>query len=359
MTPSDIIRYRLWNQHITQAHLIKPQQLVQYLGAMQAQEYAMAKWAIGLRLPSLHDEDVEKAFNKGSILRTHLLRPTWHFVSPADIRWILKLTAPRVNAASSFMYRKMELTDAIFKRGNAIFEKTLQGGNFLTRTTLKEALDRAKIVNSEFRLSYLLMRAELDGIICSGPRVGKQFTYALLEERVPMVKAFTRDESLAELTNRYFTSRGPATLQDFVIWSGLTVKDAKEGIDTLGSKFIREKIDGKEFIFKNNSGYTNAPTNASFLMPDYDEYGMSYKDRSAIFDNDNHSKHVSRGNPIFNRMIIINGKVEGTWHRTTSKKGTVINSFPFSKLSKQSQQSLRLAENKYKLFLGSNVEENG
>lgn len=355
MTTQDILRYRLANQQLINSKFTKPTQIVQHLGAMQAQEYAMSKWAIGLRAPGLSDADVEKAFNKGSILRTHLLRPTWHFVAPADIRWMLKLTAPRVNQASAFMYRQMELTDKIFNKSNAILEKMLRDGNHLTRTELKEGIDKAKIASSEFRLAYLLMRAELDGIICSGPRKGKQFTYALLEDRVATVKSITRGEALAELTDRYFTSRGPATIQDFTTWSGLTVKDAKDGVASLGTKFLREKIGEKEFIFKSSRAYAKATT-ASFLMPDYDEYGMGYKDRSAIFDHDNYTKHVSRGNPVFNRMIILDGKIEGTWHRTVSKKEIVIKTSPFLKLSKNQQQVLNSAEKKYRLFLGESID---
>lgn len=195
MTTSDIIRYRLINQQIAETKFKKPQEIVAWLAAMQAQDFAMAKWAIGLRLPGSKDADIEKAFNDGVILRTHLMRPTWHFVAPADIRWMLALTAPRVNVANAFMYRKLELDNKIFKRSNDILVKTLQGGKQLTRAILKTALERKKIVADGLRLGYLMMRAELDGIICSGARQGKQFTYALLDERAPPVKTLDHDEA--------------------------------------------------------------------------------------------------------------------------------------------------------------------
>ncbi|NOT77207.1 MAG: winged helix DNA-binding domain-containing protein [Cyclobacteriaceae bacterium] len=350
-----IIPYRLLNQHISHHKLKKPQDIVSYLGAMQAQEYAMAKWAIGLRLPGTKDADVEKAFNKGHILRTHLLRPTWHFVSPADIRWMLALTKDRVYAVSAFMFRKSELTDKIFNRSADIFTKMLQGGNHLERNVLKAALEKAKIPTDEFLLSYMLMHAEMEGVICSGPRVGKQFTYALLEERVPPVKSISREEALNELTHRYFKSRGPATVQDFAVWSGLTAKDARNGIASLDKKFIHEKINDREFIFYKRD-YSMATSDSTFLMPDYDEYGMSYRGRSDIFNKEKFAKQISRGNPIFNRMIIINGKIEGTWNRTVTKKALTINSFPFSSLSKENQRNLLEAEKKYRLFLGDNLE---
>ncbi len=182
MTIPDIIRHRLFNQQIAETKFTKPEEIVNWLVAMQAQEYAMSKWAIGLRLPGSTDEMVEKAFTDGAILRTHLMRPTWHFVTPTDIRWLLKLTAPRVEAASAFMFRQLELDNKTFKRSNDIIAKTLDGGKQLTRTELQAALKQKKIIADRFRLSYLMMKAELDGIICSGARRGKQFTYSLLDE---------------------------------------------------------------------------------------------------------------------------------------------------------------------------------
>jgi len=220
----DIAHRRLHNQHITRRTLETPQALVEWLGAVQAQDFAAAKWALGLRLQGVTDDDIEQAFTDGAILRTHVMRPTWHFVSPADIRWLLALTAPHVRAASAYYNRKLELDDAVFRRTNAVLANALQGGKQLTRDELASALQQAGIAtDGEQRVTYIMMRAELDGVICSGARRGKQFTYALLAERAQQARTLDRDEALAELTMRYFTSHGPATIQDFVWWSGLTV----------------------------------------------------------------------------------------------------------------------------------------
>src|SRR6478672_8818922 len=181
MTSIDILNHRLINQQIATTKFKKPQEIVQWMVAMQAQDYAMAKWAIGLRLPNSTDEMIENSLTDGYILRTHLLRPTWHFVTPKDIRWLVELSAPRVNAAQAYMNRKLGLTNKIFNRSNDILEKALAGKS-LTRTALQSLLQKAKIKTDENRLSHLLFAAELNGIICSGPRVGKQFTYALLED---------------------------------------------------------------------------------------------------------------------------------------------------------------------------------
>ena len=197
---------------------------------MQSQDYPGAKWAIGLRA-DVTDEDVERACDDGAIIRTHILRQTWHFIARDDIRWMLALSGPRVNAVNAHYYRKMKLDERTFSRSRTVVERVLRDRQHLTRPELKAALGRAGIVADGPRLAFLIMRIELDAVVCSGPRHGGQLTYALLEERVPRAKSLDRDAALAELARRYFASHGPATLRDYVWWSGLTVRDAKAGID--------------------------------------------------------------------------------------------------------------------------------
>src|SRR5512139_384836 len=241
----DIVRHRLHNQFLSQTNCTSPAQVVEQLGAVQSQDYAGAKWALAQRLKDpATDVAIDKAFNEGKILRTHVMRPTWHFVAPGDIRWLLMLTGPRVHVGSAFMYRKLELDQAIVKKSYRVLEKALQGNKQLTRAELGIAFEKAGILAEGQRLGYFMMSAELDGIICSGARRGKQFTYALLEERAPQVKPLKRDEALAELVRRYFTTRGPATLHDFTWWSGLTMAEAKEGIESVKSQFVSEEIEG-------------------------------------------------------------------------------------------------------------------
>jgi len=357
MTSAEMIRYRLVNQQIADTKFKTPQQIVQWMIAMQAQEFAMAKWAIGLRLPGSVEGDIEEAFAKGEILRTHLMRPTWHFVAPADIRWLLALTAPRVHTVSAFMYRQLELDTKLFKRSNDAIIKTLSGGKQLTREQLRAALEQKKIKTEGFRFAYFLMQAELDGIICSGARQGKQFTYALLEERVAPAKTFHRTEALAAFAQRYFTSRGPATIKDFSTWSGLTVADAKDGVRMLPSNFIKEKINEQEYYFipTDLDGYNKIQT--SFLMPDYDEYGMGYKDRSVLLVSKIDTLQFRGENPAYNRMIIIDGKIEGTWKRVIKNNTVSIETLPFRPLSKARQQILARAIKKYCSFIGKQVEE--
>jgi hypothetical protein len=177
MADLDIAHQRLLNQHIARAPFKQPSDVVNWLVAVQAQDYFGAKWALGLRLQDTHDADIDRAFNAGTILRTHVMRPTWHFVTPADIRWLLALTAPRVHAVNAARYRQLELDSATLKRGHKALIKALQGGQHLTREELSNALEKAGVAPAQGqRLAYIVMHAELDGLICSGPRRGKQFT---------------------------------------------------------------------------------------------------------------------------------------------------------------------------------------
>lgn len=351
MQPKEITNYRLVNQQISQTSFTSPRQIVEWMAAMQAQEYAMAKWAIGLRLPGVTDENVESAFNSGEILRTHIMRPTWHFVSPKDIRWMIMLTSPRVHQTNAFTYRQMELDKPLLVKCAKILEKALQDGKSLTREILKTELEKNNIHADGIRLSAIMMYAELEAVICSGPRQGKQFTYALLEERAAPAKKISYDEALIKLTDQYFRSRGPATLQDFTTWSGLTVKDAKTGIANLSDHFVHEHTDDKTYIYIPAEYKEPKSIQKCFLMPDYDEYGMSYKDRSAIFNPANKGKIISRDNPIFNRMIIIDSRIEGTWTRTVKGNDVYVETYPFRTLNKNHNDLLNNAIKKYSAFV--------
>ncbi|QEH43055.1 winged helix DNA-binding domain-containing protein [Chitinophaga sp. XS-30] len=341
MKPRDILLHRLYHQQIAATRFTKPEEIVSWLIAMQSQEYAQAKWAIGLRIPGLKDADVENAFNQGRILRTHLMRPTWHFVSPGDIRWLLQLTAPRVQQINAYYYRQTELDAGIFRKAHTIISKTLEGGRFATRSVLQEALQKGKIKAEGVRLSGIMMHAELEGLICSGPRSGKQFTYALLEERVPPVKQLAAEEALAGFASRYFTSRGPATVQDFAYWSGLTVKDAQEGAMQLPANFIRENINGRDYIYLPIDPDKKLK-NANFIMPDYDEYGMSYKDREALMPAEN-------ANSVFDHCFVLDGRIAGSWKKAPGNGITVT---PFTVLSEARQKALEKAVQRYLAFQG-------
>ena len=352
MTSLDIARQRLLNQHIALATFMKPSDEVSWLGAVQAQDYAGAKWALGLRLQAATDGDVEQAFTAGTILRTHLMRPTWHFVTPADICWMLALTAPRVHAVNAYYYRKLELDQKTFTRSNSALEKALQGGKQLTREELRTILRRAGIAtDGELRMGYIMMRAELDGIVCSGPRHGKQFTYTSLDERAPQARTLERDEALAELARRYFLSRGPATLQDFVKWSGLTTIDARKGLEVVKAQLNHEVVDGQTYWFPTTMTPAKERSPRAYLLSIYDEYVSGYKDRSAIGDAKLSAKLIAMGNAL-NYIIVVDGQIVGTWKRSVRKDSVSIETNLFTSLSKAEIRAVALAAQQYGEFLG-------
>ncbi len=351
MKPFDIPAQRLANQHIARQTFGRPGDVVRWLGAVQSQDYAAAKWAVAQRANGLTDSAVDQALADGTLLRTHVMRPTWHFVAPEDIRWLLALTAPRVRVASAYGYRMLGLDQAIFKRSNAALTKALRGGRQLTRADLGFELRQAGIDASDLRLGHLLMRAELDGVICSGARRGKQFTYALLDERVPAAKTLKHDEALAELTRRYFTGHGPATEQDFMWWSGLTRADVRSGLEAAKRGLVRETIDGKAYWFAASLPPARKNSRAAYLLPNYDEFVVGYTDRSAIFDGSHADKLDDRHNPLFQHTIVIHGRIAGTWKRALKKDAVVVELKPFAPLTKDEKDAVAAAARKYGEFL--------
>ncbi|MEO6453763.1 MAG: winged helix DNA-binding domain-containing protein [Ginsengibacter sp.] len=353
MTLPDIARYRLINQQIVQSKLESAIEAVAWFGAIQAQEYAHTKWSLGIRLPHLKDDDIENDFTDGKILRTHLLRPTWHFVTPEDIRWMLSLTAPRVNAANAYMYKKLELNSEVFTRCNKILINKLQGNRQLTRNELNEEFKKKKIMAEGIRLSYIMMYAELAGIICSGARHGNQFTYALLNERVPATNSLNKDEGLSRLAKKYFTSRGPATIKDFSTWSGLSLTDCKKGLEMIKSNLACEVIEGDEYYFPPNISLNKNSLQQVYLLPVYDEFVMGYKDRSAILE---FTKSL-KSKPLFNydNMIISDGQIIGTWKRTINNKCIDIKLEFFKPLNKTQSKALDNAVHRFEKFTNKSV----
>ncbi len=360
MKPTDIPAYRLYNQHLTHPTLHQPAEVVAYLGAVQAQDYGGAKWAVAQRTPGLTNAALDQALADGSIVRLHILRPTWHFVAPADLRWMMALSAPRVKQAMAFGHRQVGLDAATFKRSHAAIAKALQGGKQMTRTELGQVVTRAGVdVKDLLRLGHIMGMAELECVVCSGGRRGKQFTYALMEERVPATQSLTRDVSLAELARRYFVSRGPASLPDFVWWSGLTSADCKTAIELIKSELIVETIDDQTYWRAATQPPTKSKTPRVYLLPNYDEYIVGYEDRSAILGDPTTHKLDSRGNVLFNNTIVINGEVRGTWKRKETRKAVTIEATSFAPITKTEAQAVASAAHRYGEFLGLPVSVTG
>lgn len=347
----EIAQRRLHNLRLNSRPLATPTEVVDWLAAVQSQDFAGALWALGLRLPSTTEAEVMKAYDAGAILRTHVLRPTWHFVTPADIRWMLALTAPRVHGVNGTMYRQSDLSAALLSKCQTVFAKALKGGRYLTREALAEALGQAGIPDtSGFRLTYMVMAAELDGVICSGPRDGKQFTYALLEERVPQAPGLDRDAALRELARRYFNSRGPASVHDFARWSGLTVTDARAGLEAVQADLEAVDVDGQTQWAPPEAPAAQAAP-ATFLLSVYDEYVSGYKDRSAIGSPRYWSTLEALGNAL-HFIIVVDSQILGTWKRTFKKDLVMVELSPFRRLSATERRAVLDATERYRAFLG-------
>ncbi|MGH2638980.1 MAG: winged helix DNA-binding domain-containing protein [Rhabdochlamydiaceae bacterium] len=350
----NIPKVRLQNQQLAAQKFEKPEDVVTWFGAMQSQDFAAAKWAIALRCKKQTDASIEQAFNEGKILRTHVMRPTWHFVAPADIRWLLALTAPRVHRFNGSYYRKSGLDTTIFQKSNTIIRNALQGGKQLTRAELNIHLKDAHIPTAHLGLSFTIMQAELDGIIVSGPRRGKQFTYMLLEERVPKTISKTFDEALAELTKRYFQSHGPAQVQDFSWWSGLTMTDCKKGIEMVRSTLQKSEQNGKTYWY-NQTEDPKISTDETFLLPGFDEYFIAYTDRSDVLDKD-YAKELNQGGGMVNGAVVVKGRMAGGWKREFKGKSVVLSLKLFEKLSAIQMKSLEQQTKHFGNFLNMPLE---
>jgi Winged helix DNA-binding domain len=350
--PDEPIPYtRMRNLRLTGPPLDDPQQIIGWLGAVQAQDYGPAKWALAQRGNGLTDRSLDRLFAAGAILRTHVLRPTWHFVRPADIRWLLELTGPRVHVLNAHMYRQVGLDAAGRAKSEAVIAGALRGGNHLTRNELAEVLERAGISARGFRLAYILMSAELNGTICSGPLRGKQHTYALLDERVPRTEGLTRDAALAELTLRYFTSHGPATGKDFRTWSSLTVPDVGAGLEMVASRLQHADVDGTRYWFA-GPWHTEAPPSPSvYLLQGYDEYFMGYTESKYLVDLSGVARMTSGDRPIFNHVVLLDSQVVGHWRRTVGKGSVSIEAALYRPFNRCEAAALQRAAEKHAEFL--------
>jgi len=355
MTNSDIARLRLNNQRIAGTRFEQPADVVAWLGAVQAQDYLGSLWAVGLRMQKAVEADIERALANRTMIRTWPMRGTLHFVAAADIRWMLELLTPRVVANNAQrIHRQFGLDEATFARCKDLFVRALEGGKQLTRNATYEVLEAGGISTASGRGLHILGRLAQDGLICFAGRVGKQQTFALLDEWAPKAKRMVRDEALAEIARRYFTSHGPATLQDFAWWSGLTTADAKAGLE-MAKRFLAQEVsDGQTYWLASSMPAAKDSPPTAYLLPAFDEYTVAYKDRSAVLD-PKYTKQVNSGNGIFYPTIVVDGQVAGTWKRTIKKDKLLITPSLFAKLKRAETRAFAEAANRYGEFLGASV----
>jgi hypothetical protein len=354
MTLNKIAHQRLLHQHIDQSNsdhsrFDHPSQVVQWMGAMQAQDYNQALWAVALRTSAATQTDVEQAIAEGSIVLTWPMRGTIHTVSALDVRWMLNLCAPRKLAAAGLRLKQLELDLQILNRCEHLFRTALAGNPPMTRAAIFELLEQSGINPAGQRGYHILWSLAQTGLICFGPKQGKEQTFVLLEEWVPNVPIKSRDDSLAELAKRYFTSHGPATVQDFAGWTGLTLRDARAGLESVQGQLVSEVRDQLEYWWADQT--SAAQTAGVHLLPGFDEFILGYKDRRDVMTVEHAARIVPGGNGIFLPMIVVDGQVVGKWKRTLKKNGVQVVLEPFLEIDSL-EERVHEALMRYCAFIG-------
>jgi hypothetical protein len=345
LQPLATIRRRHASQRLAGEPLASPADAVRWSGAVQAQEFAEVKWSLAERIGDLDDAAIERTFAAGKILRTHVMRPTWHFVAAEDIRWLLRLTAPRVHAANRYWYRQAGLDAPTLERSHELIARELADGEPRTRKQLVPALAAAGIEGDSLRIGYILIHAELEQLICSGPRRGKQHTYMLLDDRAPSEPGPSGDAALGELARRYFRSHGPATARDFSWWSGLTLTRARGAIG-LCVPALERADDGEGTPWFRLGAAAEAPArHRALLLPTYDELIVAYKDLRV---------DLVREPPregLLTRTIAIDGRTVGGWKRTLAKRSVTVEATAFAPLDRDQRDALERAVARFGDFL--------
>lgn len=348
-----ISNIRLLNQQLLNPLFSSPKELVSWMGAMQAQNYPMVKWAVGMRLKSAKNQTVEEALRKGEILRTHVMRPTWHLVAAEDIRWMLKLSAQRIISANDSYAKEydLEISEELYTKSYHLLEKILCGQKSLTRQEIADHFNRSGIQVDTHRMTRFMSRAEQVGIVCSGEDKGGKCTYALLEERVAPVPEITKDEALARLARSYFRSHAPAVLQDFIWWSGLPITEARQAIYLIESELTAEQWNGQTWYVHMDCRMRGKVTGCLHLLPSYDEYLLGYKDRTDVLPKEHYPKAFTN-NGLFYPVLLHEGQVIGNWNKSARKGGKLIEHSCFRSHDCMDEDMLNREKERYIQFLG-------
>lgn len=348
----DIGRVRLANQHIARPTFGDAADVVRWFGAMQAQDYLGALWAVGLRMTKATEQSVEAAVSRRAIVRTWPMRGTLHFVAAEDARWMLPLLTPRVISGAASRFRSLGLDESVLTRSARVIEKALVAGP-VRRDAMYELWNAAGIATHDSRGLHILGYLAQTGLICFGPRDGKQHTFVLLEEWVPKAQKLDRDEALGALALRYFTSHGPASIHDFSWWSGLPVTVARVGLESVQSQLESVEIEKRTLWFKESS-VARGGVGTAYLLPAWDEFTVAYRDRLDVLD-PKHAKKVNAGGGVLKPVIVIRGEVVGSWTRTIGKSDVVVRPAVFKRLDRADHRAIDAAANRYRRFLGCSL----
>jgi hypothetical protein len=350
MASSDLLRRRIATQRLRGPGLQRAADVVRLLTCVQSQECAHAFWSLGMRTSGLGHADVRAEFDAGTMVRTHILRPTWHLVAAEDIRWILAATSARVQQLNGTMYRQERLDPATLDRGAELIIALLRGGHYRTRAELGAALAAEGLVASRFRLAYVIMNAELEGLICSGPMRGAQQTYALLDERAP--EAGSRTGDLGQLAWRFYAGHGPASVRDLARWATLTQSQADGATEAADSLLERVEVQGVPHWF-DPAAEEAAGADRALLLPVYDEATLSYP----AVNFPRAEPYPQAAHPESSAGAVVVGEVNvGSWRREVRGKNVVVD---VAVAPGRSARELRLvaeAAEELAAFLGKQLE---
>lgn len=321
---------------------------------MQAQDFVMAKTAIGKRLYNVTDAMIQSAFDNGEILRTHVLRPTWHFVVAEDIYWMLALSGKKIETSLKKRHAQLHITEKMITKSSTIMAKVLAGNVHMTREELIGEFEKKDVSCDSYQMYHMLMLAELDGAICSGVMKGKKQTYALLKERVKNHKKYSREESLALLAQRYFTSHGPATVQDFAWWSWLSLTDAKKSIALAERSLKSYRVDDITY-WSSASRDQILSGDTVHLLPAFDEFVISYRNRKILLKEQENSKVIS-SNGIFKPIVVANGQVIGVWSRSVKRAKIIVRIELFRPMSQKIKNLIAQEVEAYGRYMNKIVE---
>jgi len=348
-----IIHTRLLSQQLAKPSFNSVKELISWMGAVQAQEYNMVKWAVGMRLKSPALSKVNEALSKGEILRTHVMRPTWHLVAAEDIRWMARLSRDRLLKTFSGYDKKMGITGDSYAKTVDFIVKLVEGNNHLTRIELEERCKAEGIRTENNHLNRFLMGAEYEGILCGGIEKNNKHTFALLDERVPVSnESFHKETALAKLAVSYFRSHSPASLQDFIWWSGLTATDAKAAIGSISHLLVKDKYESEELYVHESWQMKNKSNSTIHFLPPYDEYLISYKNRTHVLNLEHHPKAFTNYG-IFYPVILYQGKVVGNWKKSQKKNGIQIETSFFDPAYVVDPDMLKKSESLFSKFLNN------
>lgn len=352
MLPQEIINLRLYNQLLLNNQVKSPEDVVGHMCAMQAQDYLGSLWAVAVRTQSSSEKDIEQAIADGKIVRSWPMRGTLHYVLPEDLKWMLKLMTPRILSGQTKRFlREFEIDEAVLSKCRNILINKLEGGKRLARNEVYRVLEEGGITATGQRGLHIIWYLAQEGIICFGPREGKQPAFVLLDEWIPKSRELTTEEALSEIFYRYVASRAPVTLADFIWWTGLTTTSAKTALALAKPKLISFKLEEKEYWMTAGNDPVESPKNLYHLLPSFDEYLIAYADRSLMLGDHTLKDVVPFSNGMFFPIIVENGLILGTWKRTLNKKSVKLEITPFNGIALEKKSQLEQIQKRYENYL--------